>query len=120
LVAQSCKRCVGAHGTKRLDAGGGHRRQDQPQLLLGVAEYLLAPSDRSMRMDDVISLREVGQKNPAADEPLTVRCGSGQLSLDLFVGNDPVLTKIDQKHSAWLQPALLDDLVLRDVQHPGL
>ena len=120
LITKGGQWSVGAHGAERFYPAGGHRRQDQPQLLFGVAEHLLAPRDRGMGMDHVLPVRQVRQQNPAANEPLTVRCSCGELGLDLLVGDDPVLVKIDQKHPTRLKAALLDDLVLRDVQHSGL
>ena len=41
------------------------------------------------------------------------------LRLDLLVGDDAALGKVDQKHAARLQPPLLDDLLLRHRQHAG-
>ena len=103
LVTERRQRCVGAHRTERLDTGGGHRRQDQPQLLFGVAEDLLATSDRGMRVHHMLPVRQVGQQDPSPNEPFPVRCCRGELGLDLLVGDDPVLAKINEKHPARLQ-----------------
>ena len=45
-VGEHGDRGVGAHRADRLGAGAGHRRDQDPQLLLGVAEGLLAAYDR--------------------------------------------------------------------------
>ena len=119
LVAQRGDRRVGAHRADGLDPVGRHRRQDQPQLLLGVAEDLLAPGHRGVRVHDVLPVREVGEQHPARHQPFPVRRRVGKACLHLRVGDDPVLAEIDEEHLARLQPALLDDPVRRYVEHAG-
>ena len=66
-------RRVGAHGADRLGAGPGHRREDDAQLLLGVAEGLLAAGDRGVGVHDVLALGQVGELDLAGLQPLRVR-----------------------------------------------
>ena len=56
---------VGAHRPDRLGAGAGHRGQQDPQLLLGVAEGLLAAHDRRRRRGTTCSrLGQVVEARP--------------------------------------------------------
>ena len=47
---------VGAHGADRLRAADRHRRQDEAELLLGVAEGLLTPRHGRGGVHDVLTI----------------------------------------------------------------
>ena len=120
LRAERRDRRVGAHRAERLAAGVGHRREDDPQLLLGVAEDLLAAGDRGVRVHDVLAVGDVVEVDQAGVQPLVVRVLGGQLGLDLLVLDDPVLVGVDEEHPARLQPALADDRGGVEVQDADL
>ena len=109
LVAERRDRGVGAHRPERLAAGVRHRREQHPQLLLGVAEDLLAAGDRGVRVHDVLALGDVVEVDQPCVQPLLVGVLGGQRGLDLVVLDDPVLAGVDEEHPARLQPALADD-----------
>src|ERR1700747_960625 len=50
--------------------------------------------------------------NLSAIKPLLVRMRVCKLRLDLIVGDDPALFKVDEQHLARLKPPFLDDLFL--------
>ncbi len=115
LVRQRRDRRVGAHGTDRLLAGGRHRLHQQLQVLLRVAEGLLAIEQgdvgaRLARLDRA----QLFEHDLRALEPVAVGVGGGERRLDLLVGDDALAFKIDQQHLAGLQPPLADDLLLGD------
>ena len=64
---------VGAHRADRLGTGARHRRDEDAQLLLGVAEGLLTTEDRLVRVHDVLALGQVGELDAAGVQPLGVR-----------------------------------------------
>ncbi len=113
-------RGVGAHGAERLAGGAGHRREDDAQLFLGVAEGLLAAGDRGVRVHDVLALGQVRQLDLAGLQPFGVGGGGGELVLDLVVLDDPLLGGVDEEHLAGLEAALADDLGRVDVEDADL
>ncbi len=119
-LGQGRDRGVRTHGAERLAGGTGHRREDDAQLFLGVAEGLLAAGDRGVGVHDVLALGQVRQLDLAGLQPLRVRGGGGQLVLDLVVLDDPLLGGVDEEHLAGLQAALADDLGRVDVEHADL
>ena len=100
-------RGVGAHRAQRLGAGARHRRDQQVELLVGVAEHLLAQHDPVMRHPDVVAVRQVVEVEQAGVEPLLIRVLGGQFGLDLLVVDDAALRGVDQEHPAGLQAHLL-------------
>ncbi len=113
-------RGVRAHRPDRLGARTCHRRDQQAQLLLGVAEGLLAPHHRRGGVHDVFARRQVLQVDPAGVQPLVVRVLAGEVPLDLLVVDDPAVVGVDEEHPARLQPPLADDPGGIDVQHADL
>jgi hypothetical protein len=95
-------RGVGAHRPDRLGAGPGHRRYEDLQLLLGVAEGLLAAQHRVVGVDDVLALRQRPQRDDAGVQPVGVGLRRGQLGLDLVVFDDAAGGGVDQEHPARL------------------
>ena len=120
LVAERRDRGVGAHRPERLAAGVRHRREQHPQLLLGVAEDLLAAGDRGVRVHDVLALGDVVEVDQPGVQPLLVGVLGGERGLDLVVLDDPVLLGVDEEHPARLQPALADDRGRVEVEHADL
>jgi hypothetical protein len=104
------RRVVRPHGADRLLAGQHHRRQQELDVLLAVAEGLLASSRTSSSGRHG---RDVGGQGVQVDlgaiQPLAVGLGVGELGLDLGVVDDAALLQVDQEHLAGLQAPLLDD-----------
>jgi hypothetical protein len=85
-----------------------------------VAEHLLTSQDTVVTEHDVFTAGEVIEVDHAGREPLAVRVQGGELRLDLVVGDDATLPRVDEKHLAGLQTALRDDLGGVDVDHSDL
>ena len=113
-------RGVGAHRAERLATGGGHRGDEDLQLLLGVAEGALAPGHRGRGVDDVLALGQVGQADQAGVQPLLVGVLAGEGGLDLLVADDAPGGGVDEEHPARLQAAAAHDALGLDVEHAGL
>ena len=93
---------VGAHRTERLGARRRHRRQQDLQLLVRVAERLLTARDRAERMGDVFTIRQVADLDDARVEPLLIRLRRGEFTLDLLVRDDAPGLGVDEEHLARL------------------
>ena len=117
-VRQRRDRRVVAHGADGFLAGRRHRRHQDLQVFLGVAEHLLAVQQRQVRDRRRFgSRRQVFEHDLRALEPLLIGMAAGQFRFQLFVGNEPAFLEIDQQHLAGLQPPLGDDVLFRDGQH---
>ncbi|MBK7742911.1 MAG: hypothetical protein IPI40_04150 [Betaproteobacteria bacterium] len=117
---QHGQRGVVAHRARRLLARLRHRREDDLEVLLRVAERLLAIEQRHLGR---LRRRRVGQlveRDARALDPLPVGPGRGQRALQFVVVDDPALLHVDEQHLARLQAPLLDDLALGDVEHADL
>ena len=114
------ERGVGAHRAERLGAGAGHRRDEDLQLLLGVAEGPLAAGDRGRRVDDVLALGQVGELDEAGVQPLLVGLLARQRGLDLVVADDPAGGGVDEEHPARLEPPAAHDVLGLEVEHARL
>jgi len=97
VVAQDGKRRVVAHRANGLRTGVRHRRDDDPQLLVVVAEDLLAARHGRMAVNDVLTLGEVGEVDMSGRDPLGVRLRAREFGLDLLVVDDPVLLQVDEE-----------------------
>ena len=118
LVAERRDRRVGAHRADRFLPGRRHRRHQEGEVLLRVAERLLAIEQRDVgarraRLDRV----ELLEHDLRRFEPLPVGVGVRQPALDFVVGDDAAFDQIDQQHLARLQAPLGDDLLLGNRQH---
>ena len=120
LVRQRRDRGVGAHRADGLRAGVGHRREEDAQLLLGVAEDLLTTRDRGVGVHDVLALGDVVEVHQAGVQPLVVGVLGRELGLDLLVLDDPVLLGVDEEHPARLEAALADHGGRVEVEHTDL
>ncbi len=113
-------RGVGAHRTDRLGAGTRHRGQQDPQLLLRVAEHpLLGAQVRLVRpgRDRRGGAGQVVQVQQPGMQPFRVRMPGGQRRLDLSVLDDPALAGVGQEDPPRLQSSLPNDGRLVDLQH---
>ena len=112
---------VVAHRADRLLALERHRRHQDLEVLLRVAERVLQRAQRlaGVRRRRLGRLQRLERHQVLAD-PLLVRLLGRDPVLDLLVGDDPALGEIDEEHLAGLQAALLDHLVRRHVEHADL
>ncbi len=72
---------VGAHRTERLGAGPGHRRNQQVELLIGVAEDLLAQHNPVMRHAHVVAGGKLVEVEQAGVQPLLIGELGGEFGL---------------------------------------
>ena len=114
------ERRVVPHRADRLLAVAGERREDHLHVLLRVAEQELAAAQRLGGRLRHGRLRQVGEANGLALDPLRVRPARRDPALDLVVRDDPVLGEVDEEQLAGLEPALADDVRRRLVEHAGL
>ena len=122
LRRQRRDRRVGAHRADGFLAALGHRRHQELQALLRVAERLLQieqPDVRLLRRRAALRQRQVGNEDLRALQPRLIRVAGGDLGLQLLVGDDAALLEVDEQHLARLQAPLLDDRLLRNRQHAG-
>ncbi len=120
-VGQRRDRRVVAHGADRLLALGRHRRHQDAQILLRVAECLLAIEQREVRQSRFAGRAgQILEHDLRALEPLPVRVALGELRLEFLVGDEAALVEIDEQHLARLQAPLGDDVLLRDGQDAHL
>ena len=122
FVGQRRDRRVVAHGADRLLALHRHRRHQDAQVLLRVAEGLLAIEQREVGERRGLARRagQVLEHDLGALEPFLVGVALGQGRLELLVGNEAALVEIDEQHLARLQAPLGDDVLLGDGQHAHL
>ena len=120
-IRQHGQRRVGAHRTDRLVTGGRHRRQDDPQVLVRVAEGLL-PAQHGLVAERrrIRRRREVLDVDQVPGQPLAVRVRPGEIALDLLVGHDPALHGVDEEDAPGMQALLDQDVLGRDIQHADL
>ena len=117
-VRQRRDRGVVAHRSRGFLADRRHRRHQNADVFLRIAERLLAVEQRQVGAQALGGgVRQFLQLDLGAAEPLAVRMALGKRRLDLVVRNQPSLLEVDQQHLAGLQPPLGDDLVLGDFQH---
>ncbi len=119
-VGQDGDRRVGAHRADRLVPAGGHRGEDDLELLVGVAEQLLAAQHAVVAEHDVLALGQVLELDQSVGEPLGIGVLGGERGLDLLVVDDAAAGGVDEEHAAGLQTALGDDLGRVDVDDADL
>ncbi len=120
-VGQRRDRRVVAHRADRFLAGGPHRRHQDLEVFLGVAEGLLAIEQREVRQRRPgVGRRQLLELDQRVLQPLLVGVAAGELGLDLLVGNEAAFLEVDEEHLAGLQAPLGDDLAFRDLQHAHL
>ena len=122
LLREHGNRRVGAHRADRIVRLLAHRLEEELDVLLGVAEGLLA-IEEGRRIVGRRRHRRVGQVRHLLElvlgllQPLLVRLGLGQGALQLLILDDAALLEVDQQHLARLQAPLAHDLVVGDRQH---
>jgi len=118
LVRQRRDRRVVAHRAVGLFAGRRHRRHQDGDVFLAIAERLLPIQERQVGADALgRGIRQFLQHDLGAVEPLAIGMALRQLCLDLVVRNHPALFEVDQQHLAGLQPPLGDDVFFGNFQH---
>ena len=121
LFGQHRQRRIGSHGSQRLHAVSGHGAENDPLILEGVAEGLLAlQHGRLVGLMHPGRIRQIFQQQMIHFHPVAVGFGRGEFLLDLFIGDDPPLLRIHQEHLARLQAPLLQHLLGWDLQNAGL
>ncbi len=121
LLREDGERDVDAHRAHRLLAERGHRPEDHPQILLGVAEGLLQAPE--VRVRDGVEARHVlegAQIDLVLGDPRRVRLLRRDAALDLVVADDAALARVDEEHLARLEAPLLDDARRLDVEDAEL
>ncbi|CAB4741104.1 unannotated protein [freshwater metagenome] len=113
-------RGVGAHRSDRLSGCPCHRLENDPQVLLGVAEGLLTPGYRLGGVDDVLALRQLLEMDEPCVQPIPVRRRGCQVGLYLVIFDDAPGDRVDEEHPAGLQPSLAHDGRGVQVEHPRL
>ncbi len=93
LVRQHRDRRVGAHRADRLLAGVRHRRHQELQALLRVAERLLQIEQRHVGLlaRDLLGQRQVADLDLRALQPLLVGVARGEIGLEVVIGDDAAL-----------------------------
>ena len=119
LVGEDRERDVVAHRADRLLALGRHRREQDPQVLLRVAERELAGAQRLAR-DPPLAVGQVAEPDDAVLVPVAVRLARGDALLDLVVLDDPALVDVDEEQLARLQAPAPQHVLARLVEHAGL
>jgi hypothetical protein len=121
LLGQHGERRVGAHRPERLAAGRGHGIDEGLQILGGVSESFLPAQHRLVV--GLVDHRRPGQileLDQVLLEPGGVGLGRGDALLQLLVGDDALLLRVDEEHAPGLQPPLLLHLLGRDVEDAHL
>ena len=118
LVGEACQRRVGSHGADRFLGVHRHRRHQDFQVLIGIAESALAAEyGVVVGSVDALGLGQLVQVDLVLLDPARVRLARVQLLLDLLVGDDAALLDIHQEHAAGLEPAQGFDVLRLDRQH---
>ena len=111
---------VGAHRADGLLAVLGHRAEQDPKILVRIAER-----DLPRQHGGVVGRRhrvrlELLEVHEVVPEPVGVRMLRGQLRLDLLVVDDAPLGGVDQEDLSGVQPLLHEDLLGGDVEDAHL
>ena len=95
-------------------------RHQEVELLVGVAEGLLAQHHPVVRHLDVVALRQLVEVEQAVVEPLLIGMLGGQFGLDLLVVDDAALRGVDEEHPAGLQAHAAHHRGRVQIEHAGL
>ena len=82
-------------------------REQQPVLLVGVPEHLLALDERALLPPHRIAPPQVVEKHQVLVQPAVVGASRSEAVLDLVVAHDAALGGVDQEHAPGLEPSLL-------------
>ena len=119
-VREHRDRGVCAHRAERLGALRGHRGQQHPQLLLGVAEGLLAAQHGGAGVGDVLAAREGAERDLLLLHPGGVGAGGGDLVLEAVAGDDLSGVEVEQEDLPRRDAAGARDRSARHVHEPRL
>jgi len=110
-----------AHRSDRLQTIGRHRSQDDPQVLKRVAERALQLEQRFVQLAVRRGrFRDRVERALVLANPVAIRMLRGELMLDLVVGDNALLSRVDQEHASWSQAAFEFDFFGRNVEHARL
>ena len=119
-VRQDRQRGIGPHRADGLLAVHRHRRQQDTQIFLRIAECLLPRDDRFVVRFLDAPRRQILDIDQVLPEPFAVRMLGRQLTLDLLVVDDAPLGGVHEEDLPGVE-ALLDENVLRwNVEHADL
>ncbi len=116
-VRQHGQRRVVAHRADRFLAGLRHRREYDLEVLLRVAERLLAVEQRHIGVQRRRRFRQIFERDPRGLDPRAIGLRRGERAFELRVIDDAPLLRIHEQHLPRLQSPFLDDLPLGDVEH---
>ncbi len=117
-VRQHRERGVGPHGPDRLLAVQRHRRQQDAEVLVRVAEHPLP-----LRHGLVAGARKIGGRRQLVDvdgvagDPVAIRMRARELALQLLVGHDAAARGVHEEDAPGLDAPLEDDLLGLQIQH---
>ena len=119
---QGRNRRVRTHRPDGFLSGRGHRRHQELEVFLGIAEGLLPVEQVGLagRREMGVAGGQVLEDDLGPVEPFLVGLHRRQLGLDVVVVDDAALLEVDQQHLTRLQPPFLDDALLGDGQHAAL
>ncbi len=121
LVGEDGQGDVVAHGAYRVDPVADHGHEDEPLVLVGVAEGpLQAEHGLVVGLGMGGGGGEVLEPDHVLVEPLPVGMRAGRPLLDLVVVDDPTFLRVDEEHAARLEPLLAHDPIGWDVEDPHL
>ncbi len=92
----------------------------EPEVFLRVAEHALLLHGRAVLGHERELRRQLVEVDESRVEPLLVRELRGEIGLDLLVGDDAALRRVDEEDLPGLQAALAHDLGRVDVEHADL
>ena len=120
-IRQHRQRGVGAHRADRLLAAGRHRRQQDPEIFLRIAEPLLA-SQHGLVADprQIRGRRQIVDVDEVLGQPAAVGLSGGELALDLLVRHDPAPGRVHQEDAPRMHPFLEENVLGRNVEHADL
>ncbi len=122
-IREHGQRRVVAHRADRLLPVDGHRGHDDPQIFERVAERALELQQWLLALAICLGLRsivEIVELELVFVEPFPIGLPRGQAALDLLVGDDPTLGRIDQEHPARPQSPLIFDSLGRHIDDASL
>ena len=98
-----------------------HRREQDREIFLGVAEQLLPLHDPLVAgRRQVRRRRQIFDVDQMVGEPASVRLRGRELALDLIVGHDASLSRVHEEQPAGMQALFEQDVFGRDVEHADL
>ena len=120
-IREAGKRHIGAHGADWLFAVSGHRREKNAEVFFAVSAGALAAEQCfGIEADDARGLGQRVNGYVLLLEPFGVRLARGERLLDLAVGDDALLDRVNEEHAAGLETAFFQDVLGRSLDDAGL